>query len=176
MNKFWLFFRYLLLIIVGIPGPYLFYLIFTPLTIYPIYAIIRLLYSSASIGADVLVINNHSISIVPACIAGAAYYLVLILNLATPMKFKARIKSLIFMFLSFLFLNILRIVVFTALFTSGFVLFDIAHKTVWYLGSTLLVVLIWFSAVYAFKIKAIPAYTDFKMLLGYIKMPRRRKS
>ena len=174
MKKLWLFFRYILLIIAGLPGLYLFYLIFTPLTIYPVYAILKLVYASALIEGNLLIINGHSISLVPACIAGAAYYLVLILNLATPMNLRTRLKSLLFMFISFLFLNILRIVIFSALFIGGFALFDIAHKTIWYLGSTLLVVVIWFSAVYAFKIRAIPFYTDFKTLFSYIRKGRRK--
>ena len=174
MKKLWLLFRYILLIIIGLPGPYLFYLIFTPLTIYPVYAILKLVYSSALLESNVLVINSHSISLIPACIAGAAYYLVLILNLATPMNLRIRVKSLLFTFISFLFLNILRIVIFSALFLGGFELFDIAHKTVWYLGSTLLVVAIWFSAVYAFKIGTIPFYTDFKTLFSYVRKGRRK--
>ena len=174
MKKLWLFFRYILLIIIGLPGPYLFYLIFTPLTIYPVYAILKLVYSSILLEGNILVLNSHSISLIPACIAGSAYYLVLILNLATPMNLRARLKSLLFMFISFLFLNILRIVIFSALFVGGFELFDIAHKTVWYLGSTLLVVAIWFFAVYAFKIRTIPFYTDFKTLFSYVRKGRRR--
>jgi len=174
MNKLGLFFRYLLLIIIGLPGPYLFYLIFTPLTVYPVYTILKLVYSSAFLEGNLIVFNNYSISLIPACIAGAAYYLLLILNLATPMNFKVRIKSLSFMFLSFLFLNILRIIAFSALFIGGFELFDIAHKTTWYLGSTALVVLIWFSSVCLFKIRTIPAYTDFKTLFGYLKKPGKK--
>lgn len=174
-SRLGLFFRYLLLIIIGLPGPYLFYLIFTPLTIYPVYSILKLVYSSALLEGNLLVLNSHSIGIIPACIAGAAYYLILILNLATPMNLKIRLKSLLFMFISFLFLNILRIIVFSALFMGGFELFDIAHKTIWYLGSTLLVVAIWFFAVYAFKITTIPFCTDFKTLFGYLKKQRKRR-
>jgi len=175
MNKLGLFFRYLLLIAIGLPDPYLFYLIFTPLTIYPVFSILRVIYPLAFLDSSFIILNNHSISLIPACIAGAAYYLLLILNLATPMNLKVRIKSLIFMFTSFLFLNILRIVLFSALFIGGFELFDIAHKTTWYLGSTALVVLIWFSAAYLFKIRTIPAYTDFKTLFSYTRKQRRRK-
>jgi exosortase/archaeosortase len=154
---------------VGLIGPSIFYFIFTPLTIYPVFFVIKLLYSSALLNNNLIILNSHSITLIPACIAGAAYYLVLILNLATPMDFKARIKSLLFMFISFLFLNVLRILVFTALFAAGFALFDIAHKATWYLGSTVLVVAIWFSAVYLFKIRNTPVYTDFKTLFSYTK-------
>ena len=169
-----LFFRYILLIIVGLSGLYLFYLVFTPLTIYPVYAILKLVYSSALLDNNLIILNGYSIALIPACIAGAAYYFILILNLAAPMNLRIRLKSLLFMFISFLFLNILRIVIFSALFVGGFELFDIAHKTVWYLGSTALVVAIWFSAVYAFKIITIPFYTDFKTLFSYVRKGRRR--
>ena len=175
MNKLTLFFRYILLLLIGLPGAYLFYLIFTPLTIYPVLVAFRLIYPQVLLEGIIFTINNHAISIVPACIAGAAYYFLLIINLATPMDIKTRVKSIIFMFLLFLLLNIIRIIVFSALFIGGFELFDIAHKLTWYFGSTILVVAIWFLAVYIFKIKSIPVYTDFKTLFSLTRKQRKRK-
>ena len=174
-QKVSLFFRYIILLIVGLPGPYLFYLVFTPLTIYPVFFVLRLFYPSIILENTSLIIGANTINLIPACIAGAAYYLILILNLAMPMKLEKRARSIIFAFFSFLLLNILRIVIFTALFIGGFELFDLAHKLTWYLGSTILIVAIWFLSVYIYKIKEIPFYTDLKNLSNTIINKGKRK-
>jgi hypothetical protein len=59
---------------------------------------------------NVIFIKGYYAEIINACIAGAAYYFLLILNLSTPMEISKRIKSLVFMFLTFLIINILRII------------------------------------------------------------------
>jgi len=159
----YLFLRYAALILIGIFGIDYIYQIFTPLTAYPVFWILKLFYPVALVG-NILSLNSLSIILVPACIAGAAYYLLLILNLSTPMLPKERIKSLLFTFIFFWILNIIRIVMFAFLFVAGFSYFDLAHKVVWYLGSTFLVSAIWFFNVYLFKIKAIPAYTDIMQI------------
>jgi exosortase/archaeosortase family protein len=155
--------RYIILVLVAFPSIYLFYALFTPLTIYLSYFVLNLFYDIALSG-NTFVLNGYSIGLIPACIAGSAYYLLLILNLTTPMNLKTRLKSISFLFLSFLALNILRLVLFSFLFVQGFQYFDVAHKMTWYLGSTLLVVVLWFVNVSLFKIKSIPVYTDLKSL------------
>ena len=112
------------------------------------------------------------IDLIPACIAGAAYYLLLILNLTTPMKLNKRLRSMLFLFATFLILNIIRIVIFSVLLANGYSYFDLAHKITWYFTSTALVVLIWFSNVKLFKIKQIPVYTDFKIIYKKIRGKR----
>ena len=87
--------RYGLLLILGLFNLWIFYKIFTPLTVYPVYWILYALDS----GTTLLAGNNiffagHYAELVSACIAGAAYYLLLILNLTTPMKLEKRVKSL----------------------------------------------------------------------------------
>ena len=69
-------------------------------------------------------------------------------------------------FLIFLGINILRILIFSILLVSGFQYFDVAHQASWYLGSTLLVIVVWFANVKIFNIKSIPVYTDIKKMLG----------
>lgn len=170
-----IFLRYLILVLVALPGLYLFYLIFTPLTIYPAYWILSLFYHTIALQNNYLVINNYLIQIIPACIAGSAYYLLLILNLATPMKLKVRMKSLAFLIFSLLFLNIIRLVVFTALSFSGFAYFDLAHRLVWHFGSTLLVIILWFVSAFLFRISAIPAYTDLRRLYEAISVKKRKR-
>jgi exosortase/archaeosortase family protein len=188
--------RYVLLVLLGIPSLFIFYFIFTPLTFYPVFFILKALYGAViTTGSTTIACNtiaNSSIlpnflsniacidttllfkglyaSIIPACIAGSAYYLLTILNLTTPMNKKTRIKSIIFLLSTFLILNILRIVFFAILFVNkGFEYFNIAHSATWYFGSTILVVLLWFSNVLLFKINSIPFFTDLSKLYKHIK-------
>lgn len=158
--------RYIFLVLIALPGIQLFYLVFTPLTVYPAYWILRLLYPSILIMSDFLLLSSLAVQLIPACIAGSAYYLLLILNMTTPMPVSKRLKSLGFIILSFLFLNILRLVIFSILFFNGYQYFGVMHSFIWYFGSTALVVIIWFANAWVFKIKGIPAYTDMKSLFS----------
>ena len=99
-------------------------------------------------------------------------YLLLILNLTTPMRLNKRLKSILFLFSTFLILNIIMILIFSFILESGYNSFDLAHEFTWYFTSTTLVVLIWFSNVKLFKIKKIPVYSDFKSIYEKI---RRKK-
>jgi exosortase/archaeosortase family protein len=164
--------RYAILIIVALPNFWLFYLIFTPLTIYPIYFLLSLFFDP-SLVRNIIFIDEFPIELIPACIAGSAYYLLLILNLSTPkIKLKKRAKMILFSFTSLLILNILRIFLLSLVFVSGNSLFDIAHKLFWYLGSTIFVVGIWFIEVKLFKIKEIPFYSDMKFLYKKSKLKK----
>lgn len=179
-DAYFLAMRYIILILLALPNLFLFYAIATPLTVFPVYYILHKAYDAqllipdglsfwhgdyANLAATIF-FKGYYADIIGACVAGAAYYLLLILSLTTPMPPIKRIKSLIFMFGSFLILNIIRIAVFAKLMFQGFKYFDITHILVWYIGSTLLVVIVWFSNVLLFKIKDIPIYTDMKNLFG----------
>lgn len=163
--------RYILAFILALPNLFLFYLVFTPLTIYPVLLLLKLFYGSSVylFQQSSIIVSEKLIDLVQACIAGSAYYLLLILNLSTPMHLRTRIKSLIFLFVSFLLINIIRIIVFSVLFISGYQYFDATHLWVWYLGSTFLVVCIWFVNIKIFRIKSIPFYTDIKNVVLIIK-------
>lgn len=104
--------------------------------------------------------------LVPACIAGAAYYFLLILNLTTPMSVRKRTLSVAFLLSAFLILNVARIAIFSSLLVQGYEYFDFTHLATWYFGSTAMVVLIWFAGVFIFKIKSIPVYTDIKNIFS----------
>lgn len=158
-----LLFRYLLLIILGIFISFI-YLVFTYLTVYPVYWILGLFDSGTRLFPGSLIFfDGFYAEIAPACVAGAAYYLLLILNLTTPMRLKTRIRSISFVLLTFLVLNILRIVLFAHLYGSQY--FASIHLITWYIGSTLMVVGIWFVAVKLFAITEIPVYTDILSLV-----------
>jgi exosortase/archaeosortase family protein len=119
------------------------------------------------LSGNILIIADVGIELVNACVAGSAYYLLLILNLATPMKLKKRAYSIMFSFLCLLVLNILRIFVFSVLFLNDFSFFDTAHKLFWYGLSTVFVVAIWFLTVKLFRIKEIPVYSDVRKILNH---------
>lgn len=168
--------RYLILIVAGILNVKLFYFFFTGLTIYPVYFLLNLFYD-VTISANVLLVQNFPIEIIGSCIAGSAYYLLLILNLSTPgMKISKRIFSLIFSFALLLIINILRISALSALLISGSSFFDITHKLIWIVGSVIFVVGVWFLTVKLFKIKEIPFYSDIMFLFGHSKQKKKTKS
>lgn len=156
--------RYLFLLIIAFPALKIFYLIFTPLTVYPVAFILEKLYSAILFPGNILFFKGYYAAIIPACVAGAAYYLLLILAFSTPMEISKRIKVIIFTLGGFLILNVTRIVVFAMLLKIGYQYFDLTHLAVWYIGSTLLVATLWFLAVFIFNIKTIPFYTDFSLL------------
>jgi exosortase/archaeosortase family protein len=162
--------RYLILILVAIPNLFLFYFIFTPLTIYPVYFLLNLAYGASLMGNIILIKSILPIELIPACIAGAAYYLLLILNLATPkIKLNKRLKLIAISFVTLLLLNISRIFFLSIMAYDNSPLFDATHKIFWYLVSTLFVVGIWFWQVKKFKIKKIPIYSDLKFLYSKTK-------
>ncbi len=157
--------RYLILLAITALTLPLIYKIFTPLTFYPSAYLLKLSYNIA-INNDIIIINAKTfIQIIPACIAGSAYLLLLILNLTIPMKLEKRIKAILLSFLILLVLNILRIFFLATLYHNGFTYFDFTHKLFWYVLSTVFVVFIWLLIVKIYKIKEIPVYTDFKYLL-----------
>jgi len=168
--------RYLLIVLVAIPNLYLFYFLFTPLTIYPLYFILNVFFDITLSGSS-LIINSYQIHIIDACVAGAAYYLLFALNMAIPgIKFKQRAKMIAFSFLSLLVLNLIRILSLILILFYGASLFDITHKFFWYFLSTLLVVLIWFAEVKIFKLKEIPFYTDILNLYNKSILKKKDKS
>ena len=158
--------RYLILLALMFSLPII-YKIFTPLTIYPLVALFKVFYSSqVSLYNNIIVLNSQIlIKIIPACIAGSAYLLLLILNLSVPMSFKKRIYTIFASCLILLLFNILRIFIFSIIYSSDPSLFYLTHKIFWYVISTIFVVGIWFLMVKIFEIKEIPVYTDIKYFL-----------
>jgi exosortase/archaeosortase family protein len=167
--------RYALLILIPLNSLYIIYLILTPLTVYPVFFLLKQTYGAQLLIGNQIFSSGQYIELVGACIAGSAYYLLLILNLSTPMAIKKRIKTLLFSLLFFLILNIIRIFVFSIILIKGYSYFDLAHIWAWYLGGTILVVLVWFLTSYIFKIKDIPVYTDIKKVAKDVLKRRRVK-
>lgn len=162
-----LFIRYLIILAAGIPNLWLFYKILTPLTKNSVAFILNLFSQTTTIG-NIIIFNSTLIELIPACIAGSAYYLLLILILATPnIKLKQSTKIILFSFTSLFILNIIRITSLALLNQS--IYFSILHIIFWYVLSTLFVVGIWLADVKIFKIKNIPVYDDLRFVLGLVK-------
>jgi len=163
--------RYLILIIAAFPNLWIFYKIFTPLTIYPVAWILSTFFHISILSGNIIFINHLiPIQLIGACIAGSAYYLLFILNLATPkINLKKRATTILISFLIFLIINIFRIFILTLVAVSGSSLFDITHRLFWYALSTLFVIAIWFWEVKIFRIKEIPFYSDIKNIYSNIK-------
>ncbi|MBR9704290.1 pacearchaeosortase, partial [Candidatus Pacearchaeota archaeon] len=87
--------RYIIIILIIISLPII-YTILSPLTIYPVYFTLDTIYSDVTIENNLITISPLTkIEIVPACIAGSAYLLLLILILSIKMNLKKRIKLII---------------------------------------------------------------------------------
>ena len=170
------FIRYLIMVLVAVPGLWIFYFIFTPLTVYPIYFLLDLFFGATLSGNLVVVRGIFPIEIIGACVAGSAYYFLLILNLSTPnILLKKRLKIIVESFLALLIINLLRIFVLSIMYVSGSGLFDVTHKIFWYFANGLFVVGIWFFMVKSFKIKEMPFYSDIKFFMSLKKKAKKSK-
>ena len=180
--------RYLILALLIIPiipiGKYMINLwelvvvdfILAPLTAYPVYILLKLFFEVIFFSDMILLIEGIlPIELIPACIAGYAYYLLFVLNLSTPnLKTKIRIQAILFSFLALLILNIFRIFILSVLAMSGSVYFDVTHQLFWYSASTFFIVAIWFAEVKIFRIKEIPFYSDVKYLFEQSSLRRKK--
>ena len=168
MNKITnLFTRYLIIIIAGLGNLYIFYKIFTSLTIYPVGFLLKLI-SPTTITATLITFQTITIEIIPACVAGAAYYLLFILAMSVPdIKPLRRIKIILFAFTSLLILNILRIF-FLAL-INQLAYFHSLHLLFWYVLSIVFVFGIWLITIKKFKIKQVPIWDDLNFLINLSK-------
>ena len=167
-----IFLRYLSILVIALFAFSYFYKIFLPLTIYPANFLLNLCYNS-QIQSSSIIVNNIQIVLIEACIAGSAYFLLLLLNLSVPMKPKTRFLSIIFSLALFLALNIARIFIFSILYINNFKYFEITHLLFWYLVSGVFVFLVWLVTIRTFKIKEIPFYTDLHFVYKLIKQGKK---
>ena len=172
-RAFYLSVRYLVLLAFMFSLPII-YWVFTPLTVYPTAFLLDLFYQVSVYKNTLRIYPMIVIELIPACIAGSAYLLSLILNLSVSMKLRKRLYSILFAFASLFILNIIRIFLLSIMFIEGSQFFDFTHKLFWYGLSTLFVVGIWFLTVKLFHIKEIPVYSDFKYLWKNVKLNNKR--
>ena len=163
-RKYKIVLRYLILLVITIFSLPFIYKIFTPLTINTSAFILDFFYD-ITINNSIIILDNQTfIQIIPACVAGSAYLLLLIINLTIPMSLDKRLKSILLSCLLLFIANIIRISLLSSLYHTNAPYVDFTHKLFWYGLSTVLVVLIWFIIVKIFSIKEIPVYTDIKHL------------
>ncbi len=143
----------------------LFYKIIFPITTYPAYFFIKMAYPANLIN-NTIFIGGNMINIIPACIAGMAYSLLLFLILFT--KGISLNKSLKMFFIGaglILIMNILRIdLLIFVLMEFGSDLFEKMHMVFWNFVSGVYVAMVWIYLVKKFKVKNIPIVSDIKEL------------
>lgn len=165
---YFIFLRYLIILLFASGNLFVFYLIFTPLTVYPSYYLLSLFYPT-TLNNHLITAGSAQIEIIDACIAGSAYYLLFLLNLSVLMPARTRILSLLFSFSLFLVVNIARIFIFSLLYINNSRYFFLTHLLVWYILSGIIVFLVWLVTIKAFKIQETPFYTDLKYIYSSIK-------
>jgi hypothetical protein len=153
--------RYLIVFLASISNLAIFYAIFSPLTLYPS-AFFLGIFQDVQIMNNFIFIKSVVIEISKACVAGSAYYLLLLLNMITSnIKLKKRIAIFVFTSSLFLLLNVSRVILLSLLKVNDFLFFDTLHVIFWYFVSVIYVFLVWIAAVKVFNITAIPFYSDF---------------
>ena len=170
-NPYTILLRYAIILALGLGNLILFYKVFSPLTIFPTYYLLNLLLGNVQLIDNSIILGSYTIEIIRACVAPTAYYLLLALNLTTPMNTKKRIHSILFSFTLLLAINIIRIVILSLMFVNQNTAFDFTHKLLWYGLSTIFVAGIWFITIYQYKIKEIPLYSDFLIFKKIIAHP-----
>jgi exosortase/archaeosortase family protein len=166
--------RYLLIFLLGLGNLYLFYFIFTPITINLLYFILNI-FTEATLINNSLLVKSVSFEIVSACVGGFAYYLLFILIFSTrEIKLLKRIKILLILYGLLFFFNIARILFMVYIY--GFVYFDTIHWFFWYFISTFFVFMLWVIAVSLFKIKNIPIYSDLTSILSSFRIKKKSSS
>jgi exosortase/archaeosortase family protein len=168
-----IFSRYLLIIVLGLGNLYLFYKFLTPITI-------SILDSILSLSGESLVIGNSIhfkrviFEIIPACIAGSAFYLMFILVFSTrEIEFRKRLTVLLSSFVLLFFFNMSRLVFLVSIVRASY--FEAVHWFLWNFVSVIFVVGIWVLMVYLFRLKTIPIYSDLKYLFDLIDSGKKSK-
>lgn len=170
-----LFARYFALLLIGAGNLYIIYKLLTPLTIHVLNGILSI-FTTTSLDGIIIHLPQLGIGIeiVAACVAGAAFYLLLILIMSTAdIKPEKRARMIIVAFAALFVLNLLRILILIPM--AGAAYFETVHWLSWHIISILFVVGIWFSIVKIYKVKTIPIYSDVKYIRSLIK-PKRKKS
>lgn len=158
--------RYFIIFLSSIGNLWIFYFVFTPLTLYPVAFLLRLFYDITVVG-HIIFTDKVAIEISNACVAGSAYYLLFMLNFITRgIRLKKRVLMFLFTSSLFLGLNIARIIMLSFMKIKEIIFFEQLHMLFWYFVSVVYVFIVWIMAVKAFKIKAVPFYSDFLYLRG----------
>jgi len=157
-----IFLRYIFLIILSIGNLAIFYKILTPLTVHTLNFFLTLTQKTQVVGNRILM-EGLAIDIIPACVAGSAFYLLTILVMSIPrMKADKRMKMISIAFVSLFAANIARLVFLVNI--TDLASFDFIHWLFYNFISVLFVVGIWTLLVKIYQIKEIPIYSDLRFL------------
>ncbi len=142
----------------------IFYLIFTPLTIYSVVLILSPY--APELTNNVLIISGKHFEFVKACIAGYAYYFLLLLVLLTKdIKLKMRFKLILIGFIFIFLMNISRLTLMILVSLNlGQDWFNLVHLFFWHFVSGIYIAFVWIFLVKFYKINSIPIYDDIKYL------------
>lgn len=165
-----MFTRYLVAFLLSINGLFIIYYFFAPITYY--LSLVGLSIAGNAQGfflERIIIFNGLSIELVDACIAASAYYLLIVLILATPMGVRVRFKALVISIFLLLIINILRIIIFSVIAVNGWNYFDSLHLLTWYFLSIIIVIGLWFGITKLYSINGVPVYTDVKRVMSLIK-------
>jgi exosortase/archaeosortase family protein len=135
-----------------------------PLTTYVSYA---LLWPAGAVMAGGLIsVSGFAFTIVEACVASFAFYLMWILMLLTKDLSLSKRVGLFLSGAGLLFIvNIVRIIILVSVgIHFGVETFDSLHFLIYYIFSGVMVAVIWISLVSAFRIKSTPIVDDLKTL------------
>ncbi len=157
-----IFLRYSLILILGSFNLYIIYKILTPLTIQATSLAIRI-FTPTILTSNIIQFNQTTIQIVPACVAGSAFYLLLVLFLSlSTMSPKARLRAILTALTALFTLNITRILFLASI--ANYPSFETIHWIFWHIVSTIFVVAIYIATIRYYKIKQLPIISDLKYL------------
>jgi exosortase/archaeosortase family protein len=158
-----LFSRYFFILLFGVGNLFLIYKIFTPATIFLLNKTL-FLFPDAYSSKNIFFFQNFNIELIPACIAGSAFFLLIFLIFSTAeIKPKKRFCVAITSVAILLLVNYIRIVFLIFIADNNY--FEIIHFVLWNILSVAFVVAIWFFCAKIYKIKSVPIYSDIKFLL-----------
>ena len=167
-----LFARYLSILLIGIGNLYIIYKILTPLTIHVLNAILSIFTNTVLLN-NMIKLNEVIIEIVPACVAGSAFYLLFLLVMSTAdIKPKIRIRAFMISFAMLFALNTLRILILIPMANAAY--FETVHWIFWHLVSTIFVIGVWLGTVKIYKIKKIPVYSDIRYMISLMKLEKKK--
>ena len=170
MRSLWVLgFRWVFALLLAIAYP-VFYLAFSPLTLWVSYGLLRL-FTEATLAGTTILTDTATLVFVPACTAASAYLLLALLILLTK---GISWRQGVFLFLLgsglILMANIIRIqVLFYLLFNVGKNYFDTLHLLIWKALSSVYVAGVWIYLTWKFKIRETPVVSDFQALLKLTK-------
>lgn len=145
------------------------YTVIAVFTLHFSYFFFSIFVPSALIGNKIATLTN-TFEFIPACVATSAYILLaLLVFLTKDISWNERLQMIAYGWLAILAFNLLRIELLLLTFFSLNTAYDTIHLFVWKFMSTAFVVLLWLGMAKMYKVKAIPVYSDIKVLAGMIR-------